>query len=295
MGRALATLCTAILLALLPACAPLRPTTLLEETVIEGEELWRGDVRIRGKVTVKKGARLQIRPGTRVFFEPLDLDGDGIGDGEILVEGSFQALGTAELPILLTSAGANPKPGDWKFLYFDFARDVRIAHMISEYAYSGVQIHFCKAQITDSEFRHNVDGVRFSTAHIELAGNLIHHNRNGIRFEERRGGGRVHHNRISDNEVGIFAVTRAENRTVFELNNIVDNSDYQVKMGLEQSVDLSFPRNWWGRGDASAQRFLDFRYDSKLGRVSAPEPLSAPVDLSRRQGLKPSPSTEGVF
>lgn len=295
MGRALAMLCTAILLALLPACAPLRPTTLLEETVIEGEELWRGDVRIRGKVTVKKGARLQIRPGTRVIFEPLDLDGDGIGDGEILVEGSFQALGTAELPILLTSAGATPKPGDWKFLYFDFARDVRIAHMISEYAYSGVQIHFCKAQVTDSEFRYNVDGVRFSTAHIELAGNLIHHNRHGIRFEERRGGGRVHHNRISDNEVGIFAVTRAENRTVFELNNIEDNSDYQVKMGLEQSADLSFPRNWWGRGDASAQRFLDFLYDRKLGRVSAPEPLCAPVDLSRRQGLKPRPSPEGVF
>lgn len=268
-----------ILGCLLVACAPLHPLTQLENHVISTDEVWQGEVRIRGLVTVKKGARLWILPGTRVVFEPQDLDGDGIGDGEILVEGSFKAVGTAEQPILLTSGAEKPKAKDWKFLYLDFAKDVEIAHLISEYAYSGVQIHFCKARVTDSEFRHNIDGVRFSTVNIELARNRIHHNQHGIRFEERRGGGRVHHNEISENRIGIFAVTRCRNATLFEFNNFVDNRDYQVKLGLEQPQDLSFPRNWWGgvASDRLARSFFDQGFDAHLGRVRAPAPLTGPV------------------
>ncbi len=269
---------------LLCSCAPLRPLLKLENQVITGSEVWQGDIHIRGLVTVKKGARLEIRPGTRVVFEKLDEDGDGIGDGEILVEGSLQARGTAEQPILLTSGAEDPQPMDWKFLYLDFAKNVEIDHLISEYAYSGVQIHFCKAKVTNSEFRYNVDGVRFSTVNIELANNYIHHNRHGIRFEERRGSGRVHHNQISDNQIGIFAVTRSENKTLFELNNLVNSSDYQVKLGIEQPYDLSFPRNWWGSTDSAAlaESFFDRGYDRNLGRVSAPEPLAGPVEMLYR-------------
>ena len=271
-----------VLIALLLSCVPLRPVQQLEDLVITGNEVWQGDVRIRGIVTVKKGASLEILPGTRVIFEKLDKDGDGIGDGELLVEGSLIAVGTAEQPILLTSGAENPQPMDWKFLYLDFAKQVEIAHLISEYAYSGVQIHFCKARVTNSEFRYNVDGVRFSTVNIELANNFIHHNRHGIRFEERRGSGRVHHNQINDNDIGIFSVTRSNNQTLFELNNLVNNRDYQVKLGFEQPHDLSFPRNWWGglAGEALTESFFDQKFERTLGRVTAPEPLPEPAVLS---------------
>ncbi len=270
------------LLGLLLSCAPLRPVQQLADMVITGNQVWQGDVHIRGIVTVKKGAHLEIRPGTRVIFEKLDKDGDGIGDGEILVEGSLYAVGTAEQPILLTSGAENPQPMDWKFLYLDFAKQAEIAHLISEYAYSGVQIHFCKAKVTNSEFRYNIDGVRFSTVNIELANNYIHHNRHGIRFEERRGSGRVYHNQISDNEIGIFAVTRSKNQTLFELNNLVGNRDYQVKLGFEQPHDLSFPRNWWGglTGERLSESFFDRKFERNLGRVTAPEPLSTPVSFT---------------
>ena len=263
------------------ACAAQRPVRTLENQVITDNQVWQGDIHIRGIVTVKKGARLKIRPGTRVIFAPLDEDGDGIGDGELLVEGSLHAVGSAEQPILLTSGAENPQPMDWKFLYLDFAKDVEIEHLISEYAYSGVQIHFCKAKVTNSEFRYNIDGVRFSTVNIELAGNRIHHNRHGIRFEERRGSGRVHHNLISDNEIGVFAVTRCENKTLFELNNLVNSREYQVKLGIEQPYALSFPRNWWGTADVATLQdsFFDRSYDRALGRVTAPEPLGEPVAI----------------
>lgn len=279
MGRYLIVLCWLLTLLLLSGCAVLRPVVHLEDHVISSDEVWRGEVRIRGLVTVKKGTRLEIRPGTRVIFEPLDRDADGIGDGELLIEGSLIALGTAQRPILLTSGAEKPKPQDWKFLYLDFAHQVEIAHLISEYAYSGVQIHFCKAKVTDSEFRYNVDGVRFSTVNIELARNRIHHNRHGIRFEERLGSGRVHHNQISNNQNGIFAVTKCDNRTLFELNNIENNSDYQVKLGVGQTANLSFPRNWWGveQGADLSKGFFDQGYDQTLGKVTAPDRLSRPL------------------
>lgn len=274
-----------VLLLLLSGCAATRPVTRLDNQVIHMDTSWRGDVFIRGLVTVKKGARLEIEPGTKIVFEPLDTDNDGIGDGELLVEGSLYAVGTEQQPILLTSGAKNPQPQDWKFLYLDFAKDVEIAHLISEYAYSGIQIHFCRAKVTDSEFRHNIDGVRFSTVNIDLARNNIHHNRHGIRYEERRGSGWVHHNRISDNQIGIFAVTKSDNRTLFEKNNIENNTDYQVKLGIEQRSDLSFPRNWWGEltDEQLAEKIFDRKFDKNLGQVTVPLRLKEPLKLATKK------------
>ncbi|TYO97117.1 parallel beta helix pectate lyase-like protein [Geothermobacter ehrlichii] len=267
---------------LLAGCAG-RPAPVLElaDTAISGDVVWQGEVRIRGVVTVKKSGRLTILPGTRVVFLPLDRDGDGIGDSELYVEGEIVAEGTAQAPILLTSGASRPQPADWKYLYCDFARRVSLRHVISEYAYSGVQVHFCKARIADSEFRFNVDGVRFSTVNLELSGNRIHHNRHGLRFEERRSTGRIHHNQISDNEIGLFVVTRSRGGILIERNNIVGSRSYQVKFGLQQRQDVPLPRNWWGtidRGRLEEQLF-DGRRDPALGRALIVEPLAAPVAI----------------
>lgn len=290
ISRALPALLPALTL-LLAGCLAPRPVTTLEDAVISGRAVWSGEVRVRGVVTVKKTGHLTIRPGTRVVFEPLDRDDDGIGDSELLVEGGLVAAGTAKHPILFTSGASQPAPADWKYLYLDFAREARLAHVISEYAFSGVQVHFCKARIVDSEFRRNVDGVRFSTVNIELAGNRIHHNTHGVRYEERRSTGRVHHNTIADNAIGIFAVTRCTGGVRFDRNNLAHNRDYHVKLGLRQQADLSYPHNWWGTEDPAriAEGFFDQRYDPALGRVSAPRPLPGPVPLSdwSTQGVQP--------
>ncbi len=278
MGRRLSLLAALLVLG---GCAAARPAAILEDAVIAGEAVWSGEVRIRGIVTVKKGGRLTILPGTRVVFEKLDRDGDGIGDGELLVEGALVAKGRPGEPILFTSGADRPARADWKFIYLDFAREGVLEQVVAEYAYSGIQVHFCAASITDSVFRHNVDGVRFSTARVEVAGNRIHDNTHGIRYEERRGSGRVHHNDIVGNDVGIFAVTRAEDRTIIEENNVTGNLRYNVKMGLDQAGDVTFPRTWWGTVDPAeiAGTFFDKTFDPALGRVRAPEPLAAPVAI----------------
>lgn len=250
----------------------------LSDTVISGQQTWGGDVHISGVVRVTREGQLTILPGTRILFARKDLDGDGIGDGELLVEGRIIAIGDIDRPILFSSSEADPQPGDWKFLYLDYARRADLRHIVSEYAFSGIQVHFCKATIEGSEFRNNIDGVRFSTANIQLTHSNIHHNRHGIRFEERGGKGFVRGNRISANDVGIFAVTRAEGRTLFELNDITENSPYQVKMGLQQHEALDFPRNWWGDvSGLSEKTVFDQRQDRSLGRVTGSQPLSGPV------------------
>jgi len=248
----------------------------LGDHAISGVAVWRGEVLIRGVVTVTKEGHLTIAPGTRVRFARIDRDGDGIGDAELLVEGGLVARGTAEAPIIFTSAAADPAPADWKYLYLDFAREGEIEHIISEYAYSGIQVHFCKARIRNSVFRHNVDGVRFSTVNLEVSGNLIHDNAHGLRYEERRSTARIHHNTFRDNQIGLFVVTRSSGGALIELNNILDSRNYQVKFALEQRDDVAFPRNWWGTPNPEEQ-FFDRRRDPALGRASAPEPLSGPV------------------
>jgi hypothetical protein len=270
-----------LLLLLIASCAPL-PGDEVSDLVITDRQIWQGEVRVNGRVRVTREGSLTLRPGTRILFSRFDKDADGIGDAELFVEGEFVARGTADQPILLTSAAATPQPGDWKFLYFDYARKVEIEYMISEYAYSGVQVHFCRAQIDFSEFRYNVDGVRFSTANISLKDSYLHHNRHGIRYEERGGRGVVQQNRISDNQIGIFAVTRGEGRTLFERNDIIDNNPYQVKMGLQQTTALDFPRNWWGDvGGVAAETVFDQQRDRSLGRVTGTEPLDRPISASR--------------
>lgn len=270
-----------LLLFLVSSCAPV-VTHEVTDLVISDAQVWLGEVRINGVVRVTREGSLTLLPGTKLFFARIDRDADGIGDAELFIEGEFFAQGTSEKPILLTSASSEPRPGDWKFLYLDYARKAEIDHLISEYAYSGVQVHFCKARIRFSEFRYNVDGVRFSTANISLTDSYVHDNRHGIRYEERGGKGVVRHNQISDNQIGIFAVTRSEGRTLFELNDIIGNSPYQVKMGLQQPTALDFPRNWWGDvSGLSAETVFDQRKDRALGLVTGSEPLESPVNAIR--------------
>lgn len=267
---------------LVTACTLPMPDRALQlgDTVIDQPTVWSGEVRIHGTVTVKKDGSLTILPGSRILFERIDKDGDGIGDAEIYVEGTLLALGTFSAPILFSSAAVTPQVADWKYLYFDYARRAELSHVIAEYAYSGVQIHFCKASVLDSEFRYNVDGVRFSTVNIELARNWIHHNTHGIRYEERRGSGSVYQNDIVGNDIGIFVVTRSEDRTLFRDNNIVSRQ-YNVKLGLDQHGDVTFPGNMWGTSDPAKIRAMiyDHEADATLGRVRTPDPLAAPIFL----------------
>ena len=245
---------------------------------IRSDETWRGEVRVRGSVVVQKGATLTIMPGTVVRFERIDVDGDGIGDSELYIEGELAAEGTRERPIVFTSAEKDPAPRDWKYLFINLSPRAVLAHCVSEYAFSGVQIHFSRASVSGCTFRRNVDGLRFSTAEGEFTRNVMTGNVYGVRYEERGSKVILTRNDITGNKVGIFCVTESPGRIAIRENRIHGNADYDFKLGNRQRTDIPARENWWGSADAAAirARIFDRRMEPDLGAVLFEPFLSAP-------------------
>jgi len=239
------------------------------QQVIRQEILWDKEVKVDGIVIVAKEGSLKIVPGTRVVFSVRDDDGDGIGDSELRVEGRLEVTGTEKDPVVFTSAAAQPEPADWKFIMINHADRATVSNAVVEYAYSGIQIHYTRGSFSGLVARHNVDGFRFSTAPVTLENSLLTNNVNGIRFEERGAGAVIRNNRITRNQIGVFAVIKCQGLTTFENNSIDDNSDYAVKMGIRQTEDVPMKGNWWGIDDPGtiSTGFFDRSRESGLGRV----------------------------
>jgi len=248
------------------------------------DETWRGIVTVRGSVVVPKGVRLTILPGTTVRFERIDTDGDGIGDSELYVEGELIAEGTVEEPIRFTSAEAAPAPKDWKYLFVNLSRKTSLTHCISEYAFSGVQIHFSHAYVDRCLFRRCVDGFRFSTAEGVFERNRMTENVYGVRYEERNSKAILTRNDITGNRVGIFCVMESTGRVVLRENRIHGNVDYDFKLGNRQKADIPARENWWGTDDPDRirEKIFDRRIEPDLGRVLFEPFLSVPPPVVDR-------------
>ena len=237
--------------------------------IIEGSVRWSGDVVINGVVVVRDSGRLEIDPGTTVRFIRRDDDGDGIGDGEIRVEGSIRVNGTIKRPVIFTSASTDPAPADWKYVMINHAHSAEVSNAVFEYAFSGVQIHYTRGSFRGIVSRHNIDGFRFSTAPVILEDSYIVQNDNGIRFEERGAGAKIVGNVISGNRVGVFAVVKCRGLTEFENNIFEDNSSYNVKLGDMQVEDLPMSGNWWGSVNRSdiVSSIFDGTVEPAMGKV----------------------------
>jgi len=236
---------------------------------LAGDETWRGEVRVRGSVVVPRGVTLTVEPGTVVRFEKIDVDGDGIGDSELYVEGSLLAEGTPERPILFTSAEGEPAPKDWKYLFVNLSGRTVLRHCVSEYAFSGAQVHFSRATVTRCWFRRCVDGFRFSTAEGTFSNNRMTENVYGVRYEERNSTAFLVRNDITGNRVGIFCVMESKGKVTIRDNRIHGNADYDFKLGNRQKEDVPAPGNWWGSSDAAAirARIFDKGVEPELGGV----------------------------
>jgi hypothetical protein len=233
------------------------------------DETWSGEVRIRGSVVVPRGVTLTVEPGTVVRFEKIDVDGDGIGDSELYVEGSLLAEGAPGRPIVFTSAEKEPAPRDWKYLFVNLSARTVMRHCVSEYAFSGVQIHFSRATVSRCLFRNCVDGLRFSTAEGVFSRNRMTGNVYGVRYEERGSTAVLERNDIAGNKVGIFCVMESKGKVTIRENRIHGNADYEFKLGNRQKADVPAPGNWWGASDAAAirARIFDKGAEPELGTV----------------------------
>jgi len=266
--RAARLLMAAFLAAAGFAVAPAAAESLVVRGGVAADSVWSGAVTIVGQVVVKKGVTLTILPGTTVRFAWLDEDGNGIGDGELNVEGRLVARGTREQPITFTSAREQPAPKDWTYVMISTSRESIVEQCLFEYAFTGLQVHLSSVRVRNNRFRRNFEALRFSTSEIVVERNEITDNTYGVRYESRGSSGSITGNTISGNEFGFFPVVKNGPGVRIGGNNIV-NRAYNVKVGEEQRENLDFRANWWGTADPAkiVEGFFDKRREARIGQV----------------------------
>jgi len=252
---------------------------LLDKAYITEDTTWSGTVLLRGQNVVRRGVTLTILPGTVVKFLWIDDDGDAIGDGELTVEGRLIAQGTSDKPILFTSAQKNPAMKDWTFVQISVSRDSLVEHCIFEYAFSGLQVHYSTATIRESLFRHNFEGIRFSTTDIVIEHNDIVDNYYGIRCEANGSRTTITKNQFRGNDYAFFPVRKTGKSVKIFDNNFEQSKSYQVNLGQTQHESLDFSHNWWGTTDKEqiADGIFDRVEDPLLGKVMFEPILLEPV------------------
>ena len=279
-------------LLLLSACASRQIETTAEplmyhDQVISEDTVWSGEVIIEGVVMVSRKATLSIKPGTVIRFKRIDRNNDNIGDSEIRVLGRLLAEGTVQDPIRFESAEKIPVPKDWSYvLIFSSGKKNSIKYCEFRHAFSGVQIHFSSAEIVDSLFTDNHEGLRFGRARLTVEQNVFRNNDVGIRFTRMEGPAKILKNEISGNRLGVFLVPSGQNiqdffepdrsgkpwntgRLLITANNIYNNYWYNLSLGEKQLWDLDVTGNWWGTTDAEIIRhsIFDKNRDPQLGKA----------------------------
>ena len=155
------------------------------ENTIWKNTVWEGDILIDGIVTVAPGVTLEVRPGTTVRFTRYDSNQDQIGEHEIFIQGRFIAQGTAEQPILFTSAEERPTPGDWGAINMMASmQENLLEHCRVEYAYRGFHAHFGRGRLSYSTFAYNRRAAQFQESDVQINACLFSDNLNGLQFRD---------------------------------------------------------------------------------------------------------------
>ncbi|HEY6007011.1 MAG TPA: NosD domain-containing protein [Geobacteraceae bacterium] len=271
---------------------------------------WAGDVLVTGDVHVPAGVTLTIAPGTTVRFKKIGPESDrnlfGVESpyypqAEIVVTGRLIARGTAEHPILFTSAEANPQPADWGSLNFLGSKGNVVESCRIEYAYNGVHAHGAEVLIKNNTLVKNAVAISVKReddakgtpgfgipADITVTGNLVEDNKGGINVRISRAvitrntirgnkffgiwikgacQGEISRNDITANQKGIYFYKAAEIKIAN--NNIYDNLDYNLAIADEQAKDIQAAGNWFGTTDREriGALIFDGRSDPGVARI----------------------------
>ncbi|MBU0675953.1 MAG: right-handed parallel beta-helix repeat-containing protein [Proteobacteria bacterium] len=254
---------TLILLFIHPAPV-LAKGKFLKSQVLRQDTTWAGDITIEGVIVVGRATTLTISPGTQVSFKKIDENHDGIGDSEIRVLGRILAEGSPEQMIRFASAENSPAPKDWSYLLlFTSGSFNRIRYCEFQHGFSGLQVQFSTATVTDSLFHNNHEGIRFGRADLDLEHNEFFQNDVAIRFTRMEGPVLINYNKIFQNRLGIFLVPSGQNITDFfepdrsgspwntgrlriTNNDLTDNQWYNLNLGTKQLWDIEVSGNFWG-------------------------------------------------
>jgi parallel beta-helix repeat protein len=259
---------------------------VVRDRVFTGETTLAGRVLLAGECRVPAGATLRILPGTRILFIREDLDGDGIGDARLRVEGRILAEGTHDSPVVFSSAGdaaGRRRPGDWDAILLNFSRGNLFRHVIVEYSNYSLHAHFSEGVVDQCLIRRNNEGCRLGNSTFLIEGCLVRENVfKGLNF--RACANTVRGNEITANGNGIFIFER-DGGTTITGNNIFGNERYDLRLDDFFTGTLLLDDDWWGSNDETVvrEKVYDSRQDPDIGSVTlrlAPAPHSVPPPVA---------------
>ncbi len=237
---------------------------------LSADAFWYGTVRVDSTVTVPKGSRLVIAPGTRVLFSK---------DAGLKVRGELDAVGKKSRKI--TFGAQKPQMDSlWDEIILEYADGSRIAHCIFEYATWGLHSHFTNLTVTDSLFRYNFGGIRFRSGPMLIARSLF--SENGIGIRSYRGNAVIRENLITGNDTGIFVREKGGGLKI-TANNLDANQRYGIRIGDFNDEDVSAVGNWWGPGEPQ-QYLFDGRTEPGIGMILYEPYHREPIKL---EGVEP--------
>lgn len=201
---------------------------------------------VTGDILVNAGVSLTVEPGSTVTFT---------AGTYMQVNGRLEAQGTAETPIIFTSASFTPAPGDWGYIYltdtsddavFDtdgsFLAGSVLENCVVEYAGSAglgaLWVEGAAPYINNCTVRYNeLDGIYCedltgeSDRQVRITNNLVSKNRAGIIFYASQSSALLSGNIVSDcREAGVEANGYGPEMAV--RNNVVVNNQAQDTGGL---------------------------------------------------------------
>ncbi len=253
--------------------------------VVDGHILWApttwsGEVRVVRPLIVTRTASLTLQPGTRVYFDlPEPQDGKDRKPW-ILIQGNLVALGTAEQPIVFTSAVLRHSELD-DMIHVQDAKEAHLRNCVFERGPWALHIHNTPVEVLDSTFRDNYGGVRFQGDKVVLRGNRFTDNRIGARG--LKGSPVMEQNEFTGNLTGIFFREGVVNPVVRQNN--FDNLEYDLKLGEGQTQDVDAARNWWASSvqGQPEDRIFDGGDSAGIGFVATDPVLAQPWGTGPKQ------------
>jgi hypothetical protein len=208
------------------------------ETIDAGYRAWRKEVALREPLLVGKDGTLYVAPGTRIRVE---IQGKPAGEDALQalsIRGRLIIDGTEKMPVLITG-----KKG-WGEIFMEDA-EVVVRHARVENATWAFHIHGGFTLIEKSDISQNEGGIRTYRSGMYIRESTLAGNKVAIRYWE--GGPIVRSTSIVGNGVGVFF--REGNSSALFRNNLIDNREYNLKIGDFASGLPDLRENFWGSRD----------------------------------------------
>lgn len=145
--------------------------------VLSEDVTWSGSILVRGFVVVAPQATLRIEPGTVVRFASSDTQ----QLPNLVVQGRLHAVGTSDLPVILTSDRSTPVRGSWGGVVFLSTEKRNLLELCRiEYAEIGVDVRFSTVALKGVSLVQARTALLAHDSVVQMTGSTVSDSETGI-------------------------------------------------------------------------------------------------------------------